>query len=403
MLTLSRTGQKNQAHSIVAGHNWLLSASLINSLRVTYNKTLNDRPLPEYFTATDLGSRIVSPLAGYVGVSVTGNGFAVGAGATNPGYFNSDGYQIADDVDFVRGDHQISFGGNWIHTKIETLNNRPTNGAFTFNGQGTGLSLADFMLGVVSGGFLQGNPVYDYDNHDYIGAYVQDDWRVRPNLSLNVGVRWEPFIPLRNTFGWVSHFDQSRFDQGLKSHGLSAGAGRADLPGRRRLSRARRRPTASSRSSRRASARSGRRAATARPASARRGASSTTRRTCSSTRGSRTTRRGARRSRSPNPAGGWADPYLGYPGRQPVPGAEHELGDGGVPGVRRLRERAASTSSRPRCISGTSACSGKSATGCVSASYLGNHSVHLWRATELNPAVFGAGRDDRQHQPAARC
>ena len=88
------------------------------------------------------------------------------------------------------------------------------------------------MLGVVSGGFLQGNPVYDYDNHDYVGAYMQDDWRVRPNLSLNVGVRWEPFMPLRNTFGWVSHFDQSRFDQGLKSTRLSAGAGRPDLPGR---------------------------------------------------------------------------------------------------------------------------------------------------------------------------
>ena len=34
----------------------------------------------------------------------------------------------------------------------------------------------------MSGGFLQGNPVYDYDDHDYIGVYIQDDWRVRPNL-----------------------------------------------------------------------------------------------------------------------------------------------------------------------------------------------------------------------------
>src|SRR5262245_1877987 len=217
VLTLSRTGQKNQAHSVVVGHNLLLSASFINSLRVTYNKTINDRPLPAYFTATDLGSKIYSPLEGYVGISVTGNGFAVGNGGTNPGYFNSDGYQIADDIDIVRGNHQFSFGGNWIHTKIETLNNRPTNGAFTFNGQGTGLSLADFMVGVVSGGFIQGNPVFDYDNHDYFGAYVQDDWKVRPNLTVNAGLRWEPFIPLRNTFGSVSHFDRARVDQGLRS------------------------------------------------------------------------------------------------------------------------------------------------------------------------------------------
>ena len=186
---------------------------------MTFNRTLNDRPLPEYFTATDLGSA-ASPacVPGYVGVNVTGNGFAVGTGATNPGYFNSKGWQIADDLDLIRGAHQLSVGGNWIHSQIETLNNRPTNGAFTFNGQGTGLSLADFMLGVVSGGFLQGNPVYDYDHSDYVGAYVQDNWRVRPNLTLNVGLRWEPFLPIENTFGWVSHFDQARFDQDVAQH-----------------------------------------------------------------------------------------------------------------------------------------------------------------------------------------
>ncbi len=61
VLTLSRTGQNNQAHSIVVGHNFVLS-SFVNALRVTYNKTLNDRPLPEFFTATDLGSKVYSPL-----------------------------------------------------------------------------------------------------------------------------------------------------------------------------------------------------------------------------------------------------------------------------------------------------------------------------------------------------
>jgi hypothetical protein len=41
---------------------------------------------------------------------------------------NSTGFQIADDVDLVRGAHQLSIGGNWIRSRIETVSNRPTNG-----------------------------------------------------------------------------------------------------------------------------------------------------------------------------------------------------------------------------------------------------------------------------------
>ena len=207
-------------------------------------------------------------------------------------------FQIADDVDMVRGNHQFSIGGNWIHSRIETLNNRPTNGAFTFNGQGTGLSLADFMLGIVSGGFLQGNPVYDNDHSDYVGAYAQDNWRVRPNLTVNLGLRWEPFLPVQNTDSLGEPLRAVAVRSERAQHGLSAGAGRPDVPGRCGLSGRRRRRAARWRSSRRASAWSGRRTATSGRACARRGASSTTRRTCSSTPASRTTRRGARRSRS---------------------------------------------------------------------------------------------------------
>jgi carboxypeptidase family protein len=389
VLTLSRTGQNNQAHSFVLGHNYLLSTSFINSLRVTYNKTLNDRPLPQYFTATDLGSRIFSPLPGYVGINVTGNGFAVGNGGTNPGYFNSDGYQIADDVDYVRGNHQISFGGNWIHTKIETLNNRPTNGAFSFNGQGTGLSLADFMLGLVSGGFIQGNPVYDYDNHDYFGAYIQDDWKVRPNLTLNAGLRWEPFIPLRNTFDWVSHFDQTRFDQGLKSRvypQAPAGLifpGDDDYPG-------------SSTTHGRALLFAPRVGAIWTPGNnnntsirAAYGIFYDTPHLFFNTRFANNPPWGAQITIS-NPAGGWADPYLGYPGGNPFPALNDNWATAAFPafGVYVNTPIEMHPTSLHQWNVSAQRQFGQ---WLLSASYLGNHSSHLWRATELNPAVFVAG------------
>ena len=77
--------------------------------------------------------------------------------------------------------------------------------------------MADFMIGAMSGGFLQGNPVYDYDHSEYIGVYAQDNWRVKPNVTVNLGLRWEPFLPMSNTYSWVSHFDQTRFDQNVRS------------------------------------------------------------------------------------------------------------------------------------------------------------------------------------------
>ena len=103
MLTLSRTGQNNQAHSLVVGHNFVLSSSTLNSLHVTLNKTLNDRPLPEYFTATDLGSRVSSPVPGYVGRQRHRQRLLRRHRRHQPGLLQLEGWQVADDVDVIRG------------------------------------------------------------------------------------------------------------------------------------------------------------------------------------------------------------------------------------------------------------------------------------------------------------
>lgn len=389
-LTLSRTGQHNRVHSIVAGHNFMASAGFINALRVTYLRTLNDRTLPPYATATELGSNITSHPAvpGYFGINVTGSGFSIGSGGTNPGYFNSEGFQIADDVDMIRGDHQISFGVNWIHTKIETLNNRPTNGAFTFNGQNTGLSLADFMIGRPSN-FLQGNPVYDYDDHDYIGAYVQDEWRVRSNLTLNVGVRWEPFIPLRNTFGWVSHFDKSRFDQGLRSRvypqapaglifpGDEGYPGRATTHGK--LAQFAPRvgvvwiPGDDGRLSVRASW----------------GVFFDTPHLFFNTRFSNNPPWGAQIT-IPNPAGGFKDPYLGYPGGNPFPALYDNWKTAPFPSFG-VYVNTPLHLEPTRLQQWNLTVQRQLGDWMVGAAYLGNRTSHLWRGTELNPAVYMPG------------
>ena len=385
VLTLSRTGQNNQVHSVVVGHNWVLSPTFINAFHVTYNKTINDRPMPEYFSPADLGSAVYSPQPGYMGVSVT-NGFNVGTGGTNPGYFNSDSFQLANDIDIVRGRHQLSFGGNWIRTKIETVNNRPTNGQFTFNGQVTGLGLADFLLGRVSN-FIQGNPVYDFDENDYIGAYIQDEWRPRPNLTVNVGLRWEPYLAIKNSLDYVSNFDEARFDAGVRSKVYPQAPpgllfpGDEGFPGsaamRNKIAQFAPRAGVVWQLNEKTAIRAGW------------GRFYDTPHLFFNTRFANNPPWGAQITLT-SPAGGFANPYLTYPGGNPFPALATNWKDQPFPtaGVYVNSPLDTESTSLQQWNVGAQRQVGD---WLFTGSYLGNHSSHLWRATELNYAIYSPG------------
>ncbi len=384
-LTLSRTGQNNQVHSVVAGHNWVLSSNMVNAFHATYNKTINDRPMPTYFSPADLGAAVYSPQPGYMGVSVT-NGFNIGTGGTNPGYFNSDSLQLANDIDIVHGRHQLSFGGNWIRTKIETVNNRPTNGQFTFNGQTTGLGLADFLLGRVSN-FVQGNPVYDFDENDYIGAYVQDEWKPRANLTLNVGLRWEPYLAIKNSKNYVSNFDEARFDAGIRSKVYPQAPpgllfpGDEGFPGsaamNNKMNQFAPRAGIVWQLNEKTALRGGW------------GRFFDTPHLFFNTRFANNPPWGAQITLT-SPAGGFANPYLTYPGGNPFPALATGWKDQPFPtaGVYVNAPLDTKPTSLQQWNVGAQRQLG---TWLLTASYLGNHSSHLWRTTELNYAVYSPG------------
>ena len=388
ILTLSRTGQLNRAHSLVVGHTFILSSNAVNSFHLSLNKTFNDRTLPEYFGPGDIGVNVFGLAPGYMGLNVSGNGFSVGSGATNPGYFNSTGYQLADDFDWIRGNHQFSFGVNYIKTDIKTINNRPTNGAYTFNGSNLGLGLADFMLGRMSS-FLQGNPALDNDDHDYFGVYFQDNWRVSPNLSLNAGLRWEPYIPLRNTDSFVQHFEQAWFDQGVRSKvypqapigmlfpGDDGYPGRATTHGK--IANFAPRigaiwsPQGNDQMSVRASW----------------GIFLDTPHLFFNTRFSNSPPWGAQLTIT-NPSGGFDNPYLGYPGGNPFPALNTEWKTTPFPAFGVYVNTPYNMS--PTALQQWNVSAQRMVSDWLLAvSYLGNHGSHVWRSIELNPAVYGPG------------
>ena len=132
-----------------------------------------------------------------------------------PAHFMTNSYQM-DDVDAVIGHHQFSFGGQIIRNQLNWLAHTLSNGQMTVNGQTTGDSLADLMLGQVSS-FQKGGPLATWWRQTALGLYAHDVWRVAPNFTVNLGFRWEPFLPESDIYAQGTHFDPAVFIAGKRS------------------------------------------------------------------------------------------------------------------------------------------------------------------------------------------
>ena len=90
------------------------------------------------------------PLPEVVGISVAPNGFAIHSDPGMPGNTNSTIGQFSEDLSLIRGPHQIGFGVNYIKSILNNKKSSPARPRATFNADGTGLAMADFLVGRLS-------------------------------------------------------------------------------------------------------------------------------------------------------------------------------------------------------------------------------------------------------------
>jgi hypothetical protein len=208
-------GKDNLAQSITLGSTYLVSANTVNTVRVAYNRTAIHRFNSDFFGPADIGVNAYSYLPHFIVLTVTG-GPTIGSGTEAEATNRADTYQVSDDLSVIRGSHQFSLGGTLSNWRSNFNGNVRSAGGYSFTGIATGLGMADFLTGRLTS-LNQSGPNTVYTRNWNVGIYGQDVWKVTPRLTLNAGLRWEPFFPPRFANGAIYNFDYNRLVNGVRS------------------------------------------------------------------------------------------------------------------------------------------------------------------------------------------
>ncbi len=125
--------------------------------------------------------------------NVSFNDFTIGVDTTGLTQVNNT-FEWSDTWSRDVREHTFKFGLELHYDQVNTNPDAQYNGSFLFQGTETGVDFADFLLGIASS-YTQADSQSFYNRNHYIGAFAQDSWHIRPELTLNYGVRWDVIPP----------------------------------------------------------------------------------------------------------------------------------------------------------------------------------------------------------------
>ena len=116
-----------------------------------------------------------------------------------------DDWTIRENVISMHGPHELKFGGQFLRLANQIANTYTMAGSFGFYNDLSGDNLADFLLGDASE-FSQGGGEFKHQSGGIYSLYVQDNWRAARRLTLQMGLRWDPYFPFQEVAGRVVCF-----------------------------------------------------------------------------------------------------------------------------------------------------------------------------------------------------
>lgn len=201
----------NSGHNVMVHHAHAFSPRVLNSLRIGFSRSFrqvlpenSDRNIGQEWGVNWLNVRPRDygfPLFNIQGFS------AVGDATPLPIERHSNTYQLTESVQIHHGRHLFKMGGDVRRQEVNGYLDYFARGQLTFGGALTGSGIGDLLLG-----FPQTAIQAQFDNPQtlksyFTGLWFQDDWRLTPRLTLNLGLRYEYFMPPVDRFDRMSAFD----------------------------------------------------------------------------------------------------------------------------------------------------------------------------------------------------
>jgi hypothetical protein len=232
----STTAGRGQNVTLTLNHN--ISTRLINSiaLNFTRQRTVAQNAFANVTNEESLlgiaqgpGEAASNPLDwGLPGIvfNATGGVAFSGFSDVNPSLHKNETWNLTDTLSYILPKHTLHFGFTFRRIQLNSLADPDPRGQFNFSGlmtenlepnpnnaaveqavPGTGSPLADFLLGLPGSTALRYSGVSDYlRTHGFI-AYVNDDWHLKPHLTVTLGLRYELVYPSSELFGRLSNLD----------------------------------------------------------------------------------------------------------------------------------------------------------------------------------------------------
>ena len=209
------------------GYTWVASPAIVNDSRVGYYRRRNDTMVPGFGQnwASQLGIPNLDPslMPAFGSGSRDSADSLYGITGATPGKLVNETFSFRNDTTFIRGTHAFKFGYEILQFRLNSANfARPA--AFSFAGvtaglqpngvaiPNTGNTFAGFLTGSVSQGLFTQELTSWLPRSAIHSFYIQDDWKLLPTLTLNIGLRYSNENPFSTKNGAMSNFDPRATD-----------------------------------------------------------------------------------------------------------------------------------------------------------------------------------------------